>query len=121
MSRFLQLHYLTIYPLSNPNRDDLGRPKTANYGGAPRLRISSQALKRAVRLSDVMQAELKGHLGDRTQRIGEVVRDALAGVAENEKRVTEIARKVTDIFGKLGSQGREEGRNPHQATGLHLA
>ena len=47
MSSFLQLHYLTVYPLSNPNRDDLGRPKTAIYGGAPRLRISSQALKRA--------------------------------------------------------------------------
>ena len=109
MSRFLQLHYLTIYPLSNPNRDDLGRPKTANYGGAPRLRISSQALKRAVRLSDVMQAELKGHLGDRTQRIGEVVRDALAGVAENEKRVTEIARKVTDIFGKLDPKAEKKG------------
>ena len=109
MSRFLQLHYLTIYPLSNPNRDDLGRPKTANYGGAPRLRISSQALKRAVRLSDVMQAELKGHLGDRTQRIGEVVRNALAGVAENEKRVTEIAKKVTDIFGKLDSEAEKKG------------
>ena len=66
MSSFLQLHYLTIYPLSNPNRDDLGRPKTASYGGAPRLRISSQSLKRAARLSDVMQAELEGHLGDRT-------------------------------------------------------
>ena len=37
MSSFLQLHYLTVYPLSNPNRDDLGRPKTAIYGGAPRL------------------------------------------------------------------------------------
>ena len=81
MSSFLQLHYLTVYPLSNPNRDDLGRPKTAIYGGAPRLRISSQALKRAARLSPAMQTGLEGHLGDRTQRIGEVVRDALAGDA----------------------------------------
>ena len=110
MSRFLQLHYLTIYPLSNPNRDDLGRPKTANYGGVPRLRISSQALKRAVRLSDVVQADLHGHLGDRTQRIGEVVRDAVAGDCETEAQATEIATKVTDIFGKLDAEAAKRER-----------
>ena len=109
MSCFLQLHYLTIYPPSNPNRDDLGRPKSANYGGAPRLRISSQALKRAARLSDVMQAELEGHLGQRTQRIGKVVRDDLAGAAASEERVTEIATKVADIFGKLDSDAAKKG------------
>ena len=109
MSRFLQLHYLTIYPLSNPNRDDLGRPKTASYGGAPRLRISSQALKRAARLSKAVQTELEGHLGDRTQRIGEVVRDALAKTAENEEQVTEIARSVADIFGKLDAEAGKKG------------
>ena len=49
MSRFVQLHLLTEYPLSNPNRDDLGRPKTARIGGSERQRISSQALKRAIR------------------------------------------------------------------------
>ena len=110
MSRFLQLHYLTIYPLSNPNRDDLGRPKTANYGGAPRLRISSQSLKRAARLSDTMQADVKGHLGERTQRIGEVVRDAVVGDCDTEQQATEVATKVADIFGKLDSAAAKKGR-----------
>lgn len=109
MSRFLQLHYLTIYPLSNPNRDDLGRPKTANYGGAPRLRISSQALKRAARLSDVIQEDLKGHLGDRTQRIGEVVREALAASSASEDQVAEIATNVADVFGKLDAKPAKKG------------
>ncbi len=109
MSCFLQLHYLTVYPLSNPNRDDLGRPKTANYGGAPRLRISSQSLKRAVRLSPAMKTGLQGHLGDRTQRIGEVVREALAGSAVSEDRVTEIAAKVADVFGKLDTGAEKKG------------
>lgn len=49
MTTFLQLHLLTTYPPSNPNRDDQGRPKTANLGGAPRLRLSSQSVKRALR------------------------------------------------------------------------
>lgn len=110
MSRFLQLHYLTVYPLSNPNRDDLGRPKTANYGGAPRLRISSQALKRAARLSDAMQSELKGHLGDRTQRIGEVVRDSMGEIGATEEQAVEIAQQVADVFGKLDERAAKEGK-----------
>ena len=109
MSHFLQLHYLTIYPLSNPNRDDLGRPKTATYGGAPRLRISSQALKRAARQSDVMRTELEGHLGDRTQRIGEVVRDALVSDGATQDQATGIATKVADVFGKLDSEAAKKG------------
>ena len=109
MSRFLQLHYLTVYPLSNANRDDLGRPKTANYGGAPRLRISSQALKRAARLSPAMKIGLQGHLGDRTQRIGDVVREALTGGAVSEDRVTGVATKVADVFGKLDTEAVKKG------------
>lgn len=109
MSQFLQLHFLTIYPLSNPNRDDLGRPKTAVYGGAPRLRISSQALKRAARESEVIKADLEGHLGDRTQRIGEVVRADLAGGPASDDQVAEIATKVADVFGKLDAEAEKKG------------
>lgn len=109
MSRFLQLHYLTVYPVSNPNRDDLGRPKTATYGGVRRLRISSQSLKRAARISDVMQSELEGHLGDRTRRIGDIVREAIAAESENEDKVVEIAKTVTDVFGKLDKAAAEKG------------
>ena len=60
MDRFVQLHLLTSYPPSNLNRDDLGRPKTATMGGARRLRVSSQSLKRAWRTSDTLQAALEG-------------------------------------------------------------
>jgi CRISPR system Cascade subunit CasC len=51
MTRFLQFHTLTVYPPSNPNRDDSNRPKTVRYGFVERLRISSQSLKRAWRIS----------------------------------------------------------------------
>ena len=110
MSRFLQLHYLTVYPLSNPNRDDQGRPKSAMYGGAPRLRISSQALKRAARLSDVMQTDLEGHLGERTQRIGEVVRETLEAEGVDDGAAFDLAAKVADVFGKIDEKARKEGR-----------
>jgi len=110
MTRFLQLHYLTIYPPSNPNRDDLGRPKSATYGGAPRLRISSQALKRAARISDVMQRDLAGHLGDRTQRIGEVVRDALMAEGAEAEKAAEIAEGIVDVFGKVDAKNKARTR-----------
>ena len=109
MSGFLQLHYLTVYPISNPNRDDLGRPKTAVFGGVPRLRISSQSLKRAVRLSDAMQVPLDGHLGKRTQRIGEVVRDALQGLTEDGEQIDAVASGVADVFGKLDEGAKKKG------------
>lgn len=69
MSRFIQLHVLTSYPPSNLNRDDLGRPKSVQMGGANRLRISSQALKRAWRKSDLFQDALDGHTGIRSKEI----------------------------------------------------
>ena len=70
MTRFVQFHLLTFYPPANLNRDDTGRPKTAFLGGVERLRVSSQALMRAVRTSEVFQNALAGHLGTRTQRFG---------------------------------------------------
>ncbi|MEO1472493.1 MAG: type I-E CRISPR-associated protein Cas7/Cse4/CasC, partial [Pseudomonadota bacterium] len=101
MSRFVQLHALTAYPPSNPNRDDLGRPKTAIYGGHPRLRISSQSLKRAFRQSEAFQMGLAGSLGERTQRLGEQVEEHLTSKGTDEERAMEIARQVASAFGKI--------------------
>ena len=101
MTRFVQLHFLTVYPPSNPNRDDQGRPKTAIYGGVPRLRLSSQSLKRAARLSDAMRTSLEGHMGERTQRIGDVVRRHLLDKGADEQQADRIAWDVADIFGKV--------------------
>ncbi len=43
---FLQIHTLTSYHASLLNRDDAGLAKRIPFGGAERLRISSQCLKR---------------------------------------------------------------------------
>ncbi|MGJ0507083.1 MAG: type I-E CRISPR-associated protein Cas7/Cse4/CasC [Methylocystis sp.] len=100
MNRFVQLHLLTFYPPSNLNRDDSSKPKTAIVGGATRLRISSQALKRAWRTSDIAEKILAGHLGKRTQRIGVLVLDHLRGKAD-EAKALEIAREIAAVFGKV--------------------
>ena len=101
MSRFLQLHLLTFFPPANLNRDDTGRPKTATVGGAPRLRLSSQALKRAWRTSDVFKRALAGHMGERTQRLGDEVQAHLLERQVAPERARKIAREVAEVFGKL--------------------
>jgi len=105
MSTFIQLHMLTSYPPANLNRDDLGRPKTATMGGAERLRVSSQSLKRNWRVSDVFQEALGEHLGTRTKRLGPEIQERLVQGGIKEKQATEWAGKIADVFGKLQKDG----------------
>ena len=101
MSRFIQIHALTVYAPSNLNRDDTGRPKTAKFGGAERLRISSQALKRAIRTSEAFKARANGHQGERTQRLGEDIRTHLIAKGLPPERAIEGARAIAVVFGKM--------------------
>ncbi len=101
MNRFLQLHLLTFYPPANLNRDDTGRPKTAIIGGVNRLRISSQALKRAWRTSDVFETKLEHHLAQRTQRLGDVLNEHLQKLGIDTPASKQAARTIAGIFGKL--------------------
>lgn len=102
MATFLQLHLLTAYPASNLNRDDTGRPKTVIFGGAERLRTSSQSLKRAFRTSDVFASSLKGALGTRSNGFTAALAKALEakGMSKDqiEKRVGDVIDK--DRLGK---------------------
>jgi CRISPR system Cascade subunit CasC len=50
---FLTLHMLRTHVPGNLNRDDLGDPKTCIFGGARRLRISSQCQKRSIRTGEI--------------------------------------------------------------------
>jgi CRISPR system Cascade subunit CasC len=101
MSRFLQLHLLSFFPPANLNRDDTGRPKTAVVGGTTRLRLSSQALKRAWRTSDAFAAALEGHMGKRTQRLGEDILAFLRDRGMADAKAVETARDIAGAFGKI--------------------
>ena len=105
MSRFIQLHALTVYAPSNLNRDDTGRPKTAKFGGAERLRISSQALKRAIRTSEAFRTRLADHRGERTQRLGDDIRAHLIAKGQTPAAALGIARSLAGVFGKLKPEG----------------
>ena len=47
--KFLNIHVLYTFAGANPNRDDVGAPKTLVYGGKERSRMSAQAMTRAKR------------------------------------------------------------------------
>ncbi len=106
---FLQLHLLTAHAPSNLNRDDANRPKTAIFGGEPRLRISSQSLKRAWRTSAVFAEQLKGHLAERTQRLGRLIVERLTGRGVEPDRAMDIAR---EIAGSIARINPETDQNP---------
>ena len=111
MSRFVQLHLLTSYPPANLNRDDLGRPKTAMMGGEPRLRISSQSLKRAWRTSDVFEGALAGHIGTRTKAMGVTVFNRLYDKGIKQKEALAWAKLIAAQFGKLKTLPEAEKKN----------
>jgi CRISPR system Cascade subunit CasC len=101
MTTFLQFHILTPWGPSNPNRDDQGRPKQAMVGGVPRLRISSQSAKRAIRESTFFELDLAGNMGTRTKRLhAELVKKLVTGGAA-EAAAQAAADQVAGIFGKL--------------------
>ncbi len=108
MADFLQLHLLTAYGPSNLNRDDTGRPKSVVFGGVPRLRVSSQSLKRAWRTSEVFASRLDGHLANRTQRLGKDVYGRLIAGGMLEEQALATARTIAGVFGKIRKEGDDE-------------
>ena len=108
MSHFIQLHLLTSYPPSNLNRDDLGRPKTAVMGGKPRLRVSSQSLKRAWRTSDNFADTLRGRIGTRTKEMGVRIFNKLLEQGVSKKESKEWAKAIAGQFGKLKIASKQE-------------
>ncbi|MXZ01073.1 type I-E CRISPR-associated protein Cas7/Cse4/CasC [Candidatus Poribacteria bacterium] len=108
MTKFVQFHVLTAYPAANPNRDDQGRPKTVWMHDALRLRISSQALKRALRESSAFKTTLKGHLGQRTKRMGLELEKLALDLGADEDQALEVATQVASVWGKIAAP--EEGK-----------
>ena len=103
--RFIQLHLLISYPPSNPNRNELGQPKTAIVGGTQRSRISSQSLKRAWRNSEIWKTDgLK--IGTRTRELFlseeyNLFENLLA--KHGEKKAVKITEKILSAFAKTAS------------------
>lgn len=110
----VEIHMLQNHAPSNLNRDDTGSPKDAIFGGVRRARISSQALKRAIRRSEIFQHALEraGH-GWRTRQLPERVRQILLERGLSEEMAHIGALKASGFGNK---EGREQA--PRESDGL---
>jgi len=106
--KLIELHILQSYPVSCLNRDDVGAPKTANFGGVSRARLSSQCLKRAVRLAAA--GESPAFQGIRSRILKEPFKAALIGAGLPEADGVKKADEICAAFSK------EDGKNKDQVT-----
>ena len=91
----IELHLLQNVAPSCLNRDDTNTPKDCEFGGHRRARISSQAFKRAIRLSPVFKEMLQSNLGIRTKAL---VSRLTAYLTEKGKKPEEEAEAITTGF-----------------------
>ncbi|WP_367569141.1 type I-E CRISPR-associated protein Cas7/Cse4/CasC [Lacrimispora sp.] len=95
---YVDLHVLQTVPPSNINRDDTGSPKTAQYGGVTRARVSSQSWKKAMR-EYFKEHEDKETLGIRTKKI---VHSLAKVIMEKDQSIDEKSalKLAEEIFNK---------------------
>ncbi len=98
--KVLELHILQSFPVSCLNRDDVGAPKSAIFGGASRARVSSQCWKRAVRLMANEMAP-ESFAGNRTRYIVPALKKAFLskGLSEEAAEVAVVDLAAT-VFGE---------------------
>jgi CRISPR system Cascade subunit CasC len=87
----IEIHMIQNHSPANLNRDDLGAPKTCYFGGVLRSRISSQCLKRSIRMGPEF-GQLR--TGVATRRLAQLVAERLGGAAS--------ADRISAILGECG-------------------
>ncbi len=106
--KLIELHILQSFPVSCLNRDDVGSPKTAVFGGVQRARISSQCLKRAARTT---AQELAPHfMGIRSRLLKEPFFAALQSAGLDATKAAEQAQVLCETF------STQDKKNPDQVT-----
>lgn len=109
MSIFVDFHALQPVPPSCINRDDTGNPKTANFGGVQRARVSSQAWKRAIR--DDFDRELPSiELGVRTKHVVQLIAHSIVDMApEFADQADEYAKAILEASGVETTPSKRKG------------
>ena len=97
---FLDVHAIQTVPPSNINRDDTGSPKTAQYGGVTRARVSSQSWKKAIRQYFLEYGGMN-NVGIRSLEIVRYVADKIVGIDASitPETAMELAEKALNPAG----------------------
>lgn len=100
----IEIHAIQNHSPSNLNRDDLNAPKVCYFGGVLRSRISSQCIKRSIRMSKEFERLLGGI---RTRQLEKLIAEQVTG-KDVKNRVQSILKKC-GFKPKKKPKGEEEG------------
>ncbi|HOW64249.1 MAG TPA: type I-E CRISPR-associated protein Cas7/Cse4/CasC [Candidatus Paceibacterota bacterium] len=106
--KLIELHILQSFPVSCLNRDDVGSPKTAVFGGVNRARLSSQSLKRPIRLALQEQAP-SIFAGERSKLIIIPLADRIEKIGVERERALELARATGAYLATLDEKAAAKG------------
>ncbi len=102
---FLDIHVIQAVPPSNINRDDTGSPKTAQYGGVTRARVSSQSWKKAMR--DYFNANgIYANVGIRSLDIIKYIADKIQE-KDSSKSDDEAIKLASETLEKAGVKSKD--------------
>ncbi len=96
----IELHILQSVPVTCLNRDDVGAPKSAIFGGVTRARVSSQCWKRASR-ERARQYAPEIFAGERTKYIVAELKKLFLNKDITEELSAKLALITADAIGKL--------------------
>lgn len=104
----IELHLLQNFPPSCLNRDDTNTPKTCEFGGVTRARVSSQCWKRAIR--EQFQEIAPERRGTRSKRIKAELLKALTakGLGTAETLDVPVTKFVTTFYAGMDKKRPEE-------------
>jgi CRISPR system Cascade subunit CasC len=116
---FVQIHMLQSMPPGNLNRDDTGQPKKCIFGGVTRGRISSQCLKRNMRLSSLFEKAFGGMVANRTKYLPRLVADELLGSsAVPAAEIDGVKAGIASLFKKEAKSEKTDDDTPKTDDGV---
>lgn len=107
----IEFHVLQSFPPSNLNRDDTNSPKDCDFGGVRRARISSQCIKRSIRLHDDFKKYTSVELGERTRFLAKDLKKILIEAGKEEEIAQKAANKfVSELLGGMDGKNLERSK-----------
>jgi CRISPR system Cascade subunit CasC len=106
----IELHIIQSFPVTCLNRDDVGSPKSAIFGGTKRARLSSQSLKRAIRQLAREEFPAARFTGIRSRFLLGPFTDALIGAGLGADEAAKQAKDLCEVFSK------PDAKSPNQVT-----
>ncbi len=117
---FIEINILQNFAPSNLNRDETGNPKDTEFGGVRRARISSQCIKRAIRMEPVFSKTTTVSPSDRTRWITRLLVKPLTEAGKPEDQAWIVAEAFANAL-NIGTEKDKKTGKPRTTVLLFLS